>query len=243
MFLASFAVRIAFHVFHPIIPRRPEPLHDGGSLLAEAPSPRTDPCARREAYRTRLFRHACDVASASRAAIAFSEVGAVRSVQPTRSGQPLRSGHGCLCRLRMPVSPLSRSGARRTVPMTERPREAARPLPARILRFPHLRRRGRPTSARPPPASPIRPPTRDWRQAMPRAEPALSLTPLHLPAVIGAAIRTGITTPVTPGVPPPQSGGHTPEGCPARKRGQGALGAGGCAGTTTLRLPQGKPWG
>jgi len=29
---------------------------------------------------------------------------------------------------------------------------------------------------------------------MPRAEPALSLAPLHLPAVVGAAIRTAITT-------------------------------------------------
>jgi hypothetical protein len=37
---------------------------------------------------------------------------------------------------------------------------------------------------------------RDWRQAMPHAEPALSLAPLHLSAVVGAAIRTGITTPV-----------------------------------------------
>jgi hypothetical protein len=29
---------------------------------------------------------------------------------------------------------------------------------------------------------------------MPRAEPALSLAPLRLPAVIGVAITTGITT-------------------------------------------------
>ena len=66
---------------------------------------------------------------------------------------------------------------------------------------------------------------------MPSAEPALSLAPLPLSAVVGAAITTGITTPVTPGGPPPQCGGH----------GLGALGAGGCAGTTTLRLPRGKP--
>jgi len=61
---------------------------------------------------------------------------------------------------------------------------------------------------------------------MSRAEPALSRTPLHLSAVVGAAIRTGITTPVTPSGPPPQSGGL----------GQGVLPTGGCAGTTTLRL-------
>ena len=145
------------------------------------------------------------------------------------------------------------------------PNEAARPLPARILRFPHLRRRGRPTSAR------VADQTveLDWRQAMPRAEPALSRAPRHLSAVIGAAITTGVATPVTPSGPPPQSGGLTPEGCPARKRGQGvlptpltpsgpppsgghtpegcpgdgqgALGAGGCAGTTTLRLPWESP--
>jgi hypothetical protein len=42
----------------------------------------------------------------------------------------------------------------------------------------------------------------------PRAvERALSLAPLPLPAVVGAVITTGITTPVTPGGPPPQSGG------------------------------------
>jgi hypothetical protein len=34
-----------------------------------------------------------------------------------------------------------------------------------------------------------------------RAEPALSLTPLRLPAVVEAAITTGITTPVTPSYP------------------------------------------
>jgi len=68
---------------------------------------------------------------------------------------------------------------------------------------------------------------------MPRAEPALSLAPLHLSAVAGAAITTAITTPVTPGGPPPQSGGL----------GQGVLPTGGCAGTTTLRLPLGKPTG
>jgi hypothetical protein len=68
------------------------------------------------AYRTGLFRHAGDAASASRAAIAFREVGTARSARPTRSGQSLRfAGHGFLCRLRMQVSPLSRSGARLTV--------------------------------------------------------------------------------------------------------------------------------
>jgi len=87
--------------------------------------------------------------------------------------------------------------------------------------------------ARPLPDTPDQTVERDWRQAMPRAEPALSRAPLPLLAVIGAAITTAITTPVTPGGPPPQSGGH----------GQGALGAGGCAGTTTLRLPLGKPRG
>ena len=74
---------------------------------------------------------------------------------------------------------------------------------------------------------------------MPRAEPALSLATLPLSAVIGAAITTGITTPVTPGGPPPQSGGLG-QGVPPTPL-KGALGAGGCAGTTTLRLPQGKP--
>jgi len=49
---------------------------------------------------------------------------------------------------------------------------------------------------------------------MPRAEPALSLAPLPLSAVVGAAITTGITTPVK-----------------------------GVLGTTTLRLPLGKPSG
>ena len=94
------------------------------------PSPCADPNVRRQAYPTGLFRHACDVASASPAAIAFREVGTAHSVRPTLSGQSLRfAGHGCLCWLRMPVSPLSRSGARRTVPMTERPRQVARPLP------------------------------------------------------------------------------------------------------------------
>jgi len=34
--------------------------------------------------------HACDVASASRAAVAFHEVGTARSVRPARSGQSLR---------------------------------------------------------------------------------------------------------------------------------------------------------
>ena len=35
---------------------------------------------------------------------------------------------------------------------------------------------------------------RDGQQAMPRAEPALSLAPLPLSAVVGAAITTAITT-------------------------------------------------
>jgi hypothetical protein len=37
---------------------------------------------------------------------------------------------------------------------------------------------------------------RDRRQAMPRAEPALSRAPLFLSAVAGTAITAGITTPV-----------------------------------------------
>jgi len=116
------------------------------------PSPRTDPDVRREAYRTGLFRHATDVASASPAAIAFREVGAARSVRLTLSGQSLR-------RAWFPVQAayagqsLVTSGARRTVSMTERPREAPalslhhsrratrtvphRPLQARLRR--HLR--------------------------------------------------------------------------------------------------------
>jgi len=57
---------------------------------AASPLPHTDPTVRRQAYRTRLFRHAFDVASASRAAIGFCEVGAARNVRLTRSGQPLR---------------------------------------------------------------------------------------------------------------------------------------------------------
>jgi len=40
--------------------------------------------------RTGLFTHACDVASASRAAIAFREVDAAHSVRPILSGQSLR---------------------------------------------------------------------------------------------------------------------------------------------------------
>ena len=55
---------------------------------------------------------------------------------------------------------------------------------------------------------------RDERQAMPRAEPALSLALLPLSAMVGAAIRTAITTPVK-----------------------------GVLGTTTLWLPLGKPRG
>ena len=105
----------------------------GRAREATRPLSRADPDVRRQAYRTKLFRHAFDVASASSAAIAFHDVGAARSVRLTLSGQPCRfAGHGFLCRLRMPVSPLSRSGARLTVPMTESPREAARPLPAPI---------------------------------------------------------------------------------------------------------------
>jgi len=42
---------------------------------------------------------------------------------------------------------------------------------------------------------------RDWWQAMPRAEPALSLAPLPLSAVVGAAIKTGITTTTTVRLP------------------------------------------
>jgi len=48
--------------------------------------------------------------------------------------------------------------------------------------------------AQPLPGTPDQTVERDWRQAMPRAEPALSLTPLPLSAVIGAAITTAITT-------------------------------------------------
>ena len=115
------------------IRRTPHGADDRQATQSSPPSPRSDPTVQRQAYRTRLFRHACDVASASPAAIAFREVGTVHSVRPTLSGQSLRfAGHGCLCWLRMPVSPLSRSGARRTVPMTDRPRKAARPLPAPI---------------------------------------------------------------------------------------------------------------
>jgi hypothetical protein len=86
-------------------------------------------------------------------------------------------------------------------------RAQTRDLPPRVLRFPHLQRRERPTSAR----IPAQTVERDWRQAMPRAEPALSRAPLHLLAVAGAAITTGITTPVK-----------------------------GVLGTTTVRLPLGK---
>ena len=69
-------------------------------------------------------------------------------------------------------------------------RAQTRDLPPRVIRFPHLQQRRRPTSAR------VADQTveRDWRQAMPRAEPALSLAPLRLSAVVGAAITTGITT-------------------------------------------------
>jgi hypothetical protein len=37
-----------------------------------------------------VLRHACDVASASPAAIAFPEVGTARSIRPTLTGQSLR---------------------------------------------------------------------------------------------------------------------------------------------------------
>jgi hypothetical protein len=68
---------------------------------------------------------------------------------------------------------------------------------------------------------------------MPCAGPTLRLVTLPLPAVAGAAITTGITTPVTPSGPPPQSSGLS----------QGTLGARGCAGTTTARPVLGKPSG
>jgi len=55
----------------------------------------------------------------------------------------------------------------------ERPREAARPLPD----------------------TPDQTVERDWRQAMPRAEPALSLAPLLLPTVAGAATLRGRQSP------------------------------------------------
>ena len=65
----------------------------------------------------------------------------------------------------------------------ERAREAARPLPARILRFPPL------AAARSPDLVRVADQTveRDWRQAMPCAEPARSLAPLPVLAVVGAA--------------------------------------------------------
>jgi len=120
-------------------------------------------------------------------------------------------------------------------------RAQTRDLPPRVIRFPHLQRRERPTSAR-----------------HARSDRRAGLTAGHAPRRAGPepgaaapagrgrgrhAARTAITTPVTPSGPPPQSGGLTPEGCPGD--GQGVLPAGGCAGTTTLRPPgkaQGLTW-
>jgi len=89
-------------------------------------------------------------------------------------------------------------------------RAHTRDLPPRVLRFPHLPRRERPTSAR------LADQTveRGWRQAMPRAEPALSLAPLLLSAVVGAAFTTGMTTPVTPSGPPPRTADTGRVSCP-----------------------------
>ena len=49
--------------------------------------------------------------------------------------------------------------------------------------------------ARPLPDTPDQTVERDWRQAMPRAEPAQSLAPLLLPAVVGAATLRGRESP------------------------------------------------
>ena len=70
-------------------------------------------------------------------------------------------------------------------------RAQTRDLPPRVIRLPHLQQRRRPTSAR------VADQTveRDWRQAMPRAEPALSRAPRHLSAVIGAATLRGRQSP------------------------------------------------
>jgi hypothetical protein len=66
---------------------------------------------------------------------------------------------------------------------------------------------------------------------MPRAEPALSLAPLPLSAVIGAAITTGITTPVTPSGPPPRT---------ADSPLKGVLGTGRVSCPHPLRVPWGQ---
>ena len=72
------------------IRRTPCGADDREATPSGPPSPRTDPDVRRQAYRPRLFTHACDVASASPAAIAFRDVGPARSVRPTLSGQSFR---------------------------------------------------------------------------------------------------------------------------------------------------------
>ena len=72
------------------IRRTPHGADDRQATQSSPPSPRSDPTVQRQAYRTRLFRHACDVASASPAAIAFREVGTAHSVRPTLAGQSLR---------------------------------------------------------------------------------------------------------------------------------------------------------
>ena len=68
--------------------------------------------------------------------------------------------------------------------------------------------------ARPLPDTPNQTVERDWRQAMPRAEPTLSRALLHLSAVAGAAITTAITTPVTPSGPPPRTADTGRVSCP-----------------------------
>ena len=78
---------------------------------------------------------------------------------------------------------------------------ATRDLPPRVTRFPHLHAAGAPDLC---PTRPLSPPTRDWRQAMPRAEPALpQVATLRLPAVAGAATLRGRGShnhpPATPG--------------------------------------------
>ena len=70
------------------IRRTPHGAKDREATRSGPPSPLTDHHVRREAYRTSLFTHACDVASASRAAIAFREVGATRSVYFVRLSPP-----------------------------------------------------------------------------------------------------------------------------------------------------------
>ena len=82
-------------------------------------------------------------------------------------------------------------------------RAHTRDLPPRAIRFPHLQRRESPPSAR------VADQTveRDWRQVMPRAEPTLSLAPLRLSAVVGAATLRGRQS-------PPQSPSGYPQGKP-----------------------------